>query len=85
METNIINTIGVTKSWVGKPKRMLDIAYKYVQGLLGIDISYCVEDFSKTDMKNALKVVAMKTSLQDLLAKCVDFIDEETLLKSTVK
>ncbi len=41
--------------------------------------------FSTTGTKTALKVVDMNTSLQNLLAKCSDFIDQETLLQCTVR
>ena len=82
IHTEIICTTGVTKSWVGKPKGMMDIVFE--RGLMDLD-TYCVEDFSKLGSKTALDVIDMATSLQNLLENCDDFINEETLLQSTVR
>ena len=73
---------GVAKSWVGKSKGMLQIAWE--RGLLNLD-SYYVEDFSEKGMFDDFDNRVTKTNLRILLAECSDFAEEESLLQLNVK
>ena len=77
---NIKKTItdGVTPSWVGKPKGMIQVAYE--RGLLDLE-NYCVEDFTIKGIPGEEE----RTSLKRMLDKCYDFVNEETLLQQKVK
>ena len=66
---------GGTKSWIGKPKGMLQIAYK--RGLLNLH-KYNVEDFSK----NGIQGEEEETSLVLLLNQCYDFVNEKIMLST---
>ena len=73
---------GVTKTWVGTPKGMLQIAWE--RGLLDLD-SFCVEDFSDKGLLDDMDNRIEKTNLSTLLTNCSDFADEESLLQLNIR
>ena len=68
----------ISETWVGKPKGMLQIAWE--RGLLDLN-RYCVEDFSDKGKLDDCGNVIQDTSLDYLLSKCIDFIEEKSLLQ----
>ena len=73
---------GVTKTWVGTPKGMLQTAWEW--GLLDLD-SFCVEDFSEKGLLDYMENRIEKTNLSILLTNCSDFDDEESLLQLNIR
>lgn len=68
---------GVTETWVGAPKGMLQVAFE--RGLLDLE-KYCVGDFSSKGLENEMGNRIENTRLESLLASCSDFIGEESQL-----
>jgi hypothetical protein len=68
----------ISESWVGKPKGMLQIAWE--RGLLDLN-QYCIEDFSGKGKLDDCGNIIQDTSLDYLLSKCTDFLEEKSLLQ----
>ena len=73
---------GVTETWIGKPKGMLQLAYE--QGLLDLE-NVCIGDVSEKGGENDAGNVINKTSLETLLLSCTDFIEEESMLQMNIR
>ena len=58
---------GVSKSWVGRPKVMIQVAWE--RGILDLDIC-CVEDFIKKCKLDGMGNIISNTSLSQFLTKC---------------
>ena len=72
----------VTESWVGKPKGKLQIAWE--RGLLDL-FKYCIDDYSEKGKVDLLGNIIQETSLDQLLAACTDFCEEESMLQTNLK
>ncbi len=68
----------VTETWVDKPKGKLQVAWE--RGLLNLE-KYCIEDFSEKGKMDEYGHVICDTSLDMLLSKCSDFLEEKSLLQ----
>ena len=64
---------GVSKSWVGQSKGMLQVAWE--RGLLDLD-RFCVEDFTQKGKLYSMVNIISNTSLSQFLTECSDFFEE---------
>ena len=62
---------GVSESWVGRPKGMLQVAWE--KGLLELDIFY-EEDFTEKGLLDGMGNMISNTSLSQFITKCSEFL-----------
>ena len=73
---------GVTETWVGNPKGMLQVAYEQVQ--LNLE-KYSISAFKEKGPEIDAGNIDLEASLEFLLNSCTNFIQEETMLHMNIR
>jgi len=69
----------IDEGWEGKPKSLLQVAWE--QGFIDPSIKNIKSIYTINGWKNAMGILQPKISLKCLLANCINFEEEETMLQ----